>query len=105
MALSPRFVHDPYHARAQDFNVLAEELLAEAVTTEQAVYELQLDDDPAALRAHIRLLARYRGVKIRTGTVADTVVVILVDAALWSQPAQVMRDKLSIPQAHRVPRR
>lgn len=79
----------------QDWELLAEQLLEDAIADEQAVYELGPGEDPAVLRGHVRALARQRRMKIRTGIIEGVVAVVLADAALWSQPAHVMRQKLT----------
>jgi hypothetical protein len=73
---------------------LATRLFARAVREEQASHRLHTGEDAAAIRQHVRRLARDAGVRIRTGLVEDSVVVIRADAALWDESAAVMRAKL-----------
>ena len=77
-----------------DADELAERLLRGAIAHQQASHQLTDEDDEAAIRREVRVLARARGIKIRTGVVEDAVVVILADAELWGQSAAVMREKL-----------
>jgi hypothetical protein len=74
---------------------LAARLLTDAETDEQVAYRLGAHDDADALRAGIRSLARSRGTRIRTAVMDGVLVVVLADAAIWSEPAAVMRRKLT----------
>jgi hypothetical protein len=75
---------------------LARRLLDEAIEREQS--SARVDDGwiQVDVRREVRRLSRERGVRIRTGIVESRVVVILVSAALWREPAAVMRTKLGI---------
>jgi hypothetical protein len=49
------------------------------------------------LRDAVRRIAREVGIGVRTGMLEDVLVIARVDAALWDDPARVMRDKLIAP--------
>lgn len=73
---------------------LASRLLDRAREREQSAHLLGEDDDPELIRREVRRLARARGMRIRTGLVDGTLVVIRADAALWNESTAVMREKL-----------
>ena len=74
---------------------LAAVLLDEALQREQSARRVPSDGDAEAVRRTVRRLARERDVRIRTARMADTVVVVLADAAIWSDDAATMRAKLT----------
>jgi hypothetical protein len=49
------------------------------------------------LRGAVRRLARETGIGVRTGMLEDVLVIARTDAALWNEPARVMRNKLIAP--------
>ena len=76
---------------------IAEALLVRAVDCGQAVVRCDATTPVTELRATIRRLARQRGVRIRTGMVADVLAVVTLDAQLWHDSTADMRTKLSAP--------
>ncbi|MEP7091920.1 MAG: hypothetical protein ABI776_17595 [Nocardioidaceae bacterium] len=85
-------------------SALAQQLLEECVRDEQAARVVPSSDDALDLRAELRRLARADGLRIRTARVADTVVVVRLDAAVWSESAEQMREKLTPRHPDETPR-
>ena len=77
---------------------LAAVMLDEAVRREQSARTVRSEGDAEVVRATLRRLARERSVRIRTARMADTVVVVLADAAIWTDDTATMRAKLT-PEA------
>lgn len=48
---------------------------------------------PASCGAELRRLARAEDLRFRTARLADTVVAVRLDAAVWREDAAQMRDK------------
>lgn len=86
-------------------SALAQQLLEECVRDEQAAWVVPSIDDALDLRAELRRLARAEGLRIRTARVADIVVVVRLDAAVWSESAAQMREKLTPRHRDETPRR
>ena len=84
--------------RVVDVDGLAAEMWAVARVREQCARRVMSDADADAIRARIRHLAATDGIKIRTARMADTVVVVRLDAKVWSQDAATMRKKLAPPE-------
>lgn len=79
---------------------VAADLLAEAMAHEQVVRRLDAGYDLELVRMLVRRKARERNVKIRTALLDEHVlVVVLVDAAVWNESAEVMRAKLAPTRA------
>ncbi|UAJ80275.1 hypothetical protein IT072_04295 [Leifsonia sp. ZF2019] len=74
---------------------LAARLFAEAEAAGQAAHRVQPGDEVGEVRALVRRSARRRGVRIRTGLIEDTLVVVRADAALWDESSRTMREKLT----------
>lgn len=73
----------------------AADIWAIARDQEQCVRRVESDEVAARIRDEIRRLAARDRIKVRTARLADTVVVVRLDARVWRQDAVTMRTKLS----------
>jgi hypothetical protein len=74
---------------------LAARIWAEARSAEQCVRPVPDDVLAAEVRRRVRRLAAADGVRVRTARIGDSVVVVRLDAAVWTQDAATMRRKLA----------
>ncbi|QKS21406.1 hypothetical protein HUN58_16985 [Curtobacterium sp. Csp1] len=87
-----------------DVDSTARALLERAVTLGQAVIRTDDSTPLRALRAAVRAAARASGASVRTGMVAEVLVVARTDAPLWSSSASEMRRALAAPDEPNVVR-
>ncbi len=81
-----------------DVERIAARLFEQARSAGQSSLPVDADTPVAAVRSHVRILARAEGVRIRTGMVgANVLAVVRADAALWSDSTATMREKLATP--------
>lgn len=78
-----------------DAAATALDMWAIAREQEQCARRVPSDDVAARIRDELRQLAARDRIKIRTARLADTVVVVRLDARVWRQDAATMRAKLS----------
>lgn len=76
---------------------LAAQMLTQARVDGQCARTVVSDADADALQHALRKLSRTDQVGIRTARIDNAVVVVRVDAQLWSQDAATMRRKLTPP--------
>jgi len=74
---------------------LARQLFELASANEQVAHRIRASDNVAETRSAIRVLAREKGIRIRTAVMGDVLVVVRADAAVWSESTQTMRAKLT----------
>ena len=77
---------------------LAAEMLEQCISTGQSARRVADDIEAQALRMALRHAARLQQLRIRTARIDDTVVVVRVDADLWSDDTTTMRVKLTPPE-------
>lgn len=73
---------------------VAEQMFAECVDEEQSTRVVRSDAEAKHLRDALRRLARAARVKVRTAHLDDAVIVVRLDAAVWNESTEVMRQKL-----------
>lgn len=76
---------------------LAERMLESCARDQQCARRVPDDAEADALRVRLRVLARDRGIRIRTARLDDAVVVVLADADVWHEDGATMRRKLAPP--------
>ena len=74
---------------------IAQDMWAIAREQEQCVRRVDSDEVAGRIRVGLRRLAARDRIRIRTARLADTVVVVRLDARVWGQDAATMRAKLS----------
>jgi hypothetical protein len=74
---------------------LATDMWAVARSEEQCARVIPDEQLAAAVRSHVRSFAQQDGVKIRTARLDDTVVVVRLDAKIWTDDTATMRRKLT----------
>lgn len=74
---------------------LAREMFDECLAEEQSARTVHDSDLAERVRAEIRRLARANGVRIRTARMDHAVVVVRLDARVWTEGAATMRQKLT----------
>jgi hypothetical protein len=80
-----------------EVEALAHGLWTTARSEEQSARRIPDDHVADAVRIRIRQLARADGVRIRTARMDDAVVVVRLDAKVWTEDAATMRRKLAPP--------
>ena len=76
---------------------LAAEMLEQCFSVGQSARRVADDTEAQDLRAALRRAARLRQLRIRTARIDDTVVLVRVDADLWTDDTATMRAKLTPP--------
>lgn len=80
-------------------DAVARLLLERAIGCECCVMRCDDTTPVDEIRDSSRQAARQRHVRIRTGMVDDVLAVARLDAALWTQPVPIMRQRLAAPAA------
>lgn len=81
---------------ADPADVIAADMWRTARSTEQCTRSVADDELAARVRAEVRALAATDGIGVRTARIDGAVVVVRVDAAVWSEDAATMRAKLEL---------